>query len=124
MIFLDTHVVVWLYAGLTARLSSRGIELIEANPLYISPMVQLELQYLKEIKRITADSALIVETLEYSIGLQLCQLPFAQLVTEALAENWTRDTFDRLIVAQARTRQAQLLTQDRTILQHYPQAVW
>lgn len=124
MLFLDTHVVVWLYAGLTDKFSLKGIELLEANALFISPIVQLELQYLKEISRITVDSPLIVETLAHSIGLELCPLPFAQIVTEALSESWTRDPFDRLIVAHARARQAALLTQDQTILQHYPKVVW
>jgi len=124
MIYLDTHVVVWLYAGLTEKLSPEGAELIEANPLFISPMVQLELQYLKEINRISAESALIVETLACSIGLELCPRPFAQIVTEALTESWTRDPFDRLIVAQARASQALLLSQDQFIREHYPRTVW
>ena len=124
MIYLDTHAVVWLYAGLTDRFSPQGVALMESNPLLISPVVQLELQYLKEIGRITTDAALIVETLGFSVGLELCPLPFGQVVTEAMTESWTRDPFDRLIVAQAKARQASLLTQDRTILEHYPLALW
>ena len=42
----------------------------------------------------------------------------------SIQQDWTRDTFDRLIVAQAKTRDASLLTKDRTILEHYPHAVW
>jgi len=124
MIYLDTHVVVWLYAGLSEKFTDRGIDLLENRQLFISPMVQLELQYLKEIQRITVDSALMIETLAYSIGLQTCQTSFAQIVAESITETWTRDPFDRLIVAQAKTRKAPLLTQDRLILEHYPQAVW
>jgi len=99
MIYLDTHVVVWLYAGLTDHLSSQAIDLIESNRLAISPMVQLELQYLQEIERINADSALIIESLGYSIGLEICQIPFIQVITESISQTWTRDPFDRLIVA-------------------------
>ena len=124
MIYLDTHVVVWLYAGLSEKFTDRGIDLLENRQLFISPMVQLELQYLKEIQRITVDSALMIETLAYSIGLQTCQTSFAQIIAESITETWTRDPFDRLIVAQAKTRKAPLLTQDRLILEHYPQAVW
>lgn len=124
MIYLDTHVVVWLYAGLSEKFTLRGVDLLENKQLLISPMVQLELQYLKEIQRISAESALIVETLAYSIGLQICQTSFAQIIAESITETWTRDPFDRLIVAQSKTRRAPLLTQDRLILEHYPQAVW
>lgn len=125
MIYLDTHAVVWLYAGLTDRLTPQGADLIEKHQLFISPMVQLELQYLKEIGRINTDSALIIESLAYSVGLEICPLPFGQVITEAITQTWTRDPFDRLIVAQAKARQATpLLTQDRSIHAHYPQAVW
>jgi PIN domain nuclease of toxin-antitoxin system len=87
-------------------------------------MVQQELQYLKEIGRITAESALIIESLNYSIGLEVCQLPFAQIVTEAITQDWTRDPFDRLIIAQSRVRKTPLLTKDRTILEKYTLAFW
>ena len=124
MIYLDTHVVVWLYAGLTEKISPKATELINANPLYISPMVQLELEYLNEIGRITVGSAIIVETLSISIGLELCQLSFPQIITEAVTETWTRDPFDRIIVAHAKSRKAELLTKDSSILENYPKAIW
>ncbi|MCB8766407.1 hypothetical protein [Planktothrix agardhii] len=40
MIYLDTHVVVWLYAGLTDKLSNLAKSLINTHDLYISPMVR------------------------------------------------------------------------------------
>lgn len=124
MIYLDTHVVVWLYAGDLSRLSGPAREHIEQNDLLVSPIVQLELAYLKELGRITADSALILETLEHSIGLGLCHQPFSRIVVESIGQDWTRDPFDRLIVAQARVSGAKLITKDRTIRKHYEQAVW
>ena len=39
MIYLDTHVVVWLYAGLTTRLTPTARDLLNASDLAISPMV-------------------------------------------------------------------------------------
>ncbi len=53
MIYLDTHVVVWLYAGLTARLRPAARDLLNTSDLAISPMVFLELQYLYETGRTT-----------------------------------------------------------------------
>lgn len=124
MIYLDTHVVVWLYAGKVDLLSPVAIERIEAEPLLISPIVQLELEYLQEIDRITVASALMVESLSQRIGLTLCDLPFADVVVESILQSWTRDPFDRLITAQAICRDAPLLTKDRHIQQHYHQAIW
>ncbi len=124
MIYLDTHVVVWLYAGDTDRLSDPAREHIERDDLLVSPIVQLELAYLKELGRITADSALILETLGQSIGLGLCRQPFLRVVVESIGQHWTRDPFDRLIVAQARVSGAKLVTKDRTIRENYAFAIW
>ena len=35
LIYLDTHLVVWLYAGLTSKLSDRAKHLINEHELYI-----------------------------------------------------------------------------------------
>jgi PIN domain nuclease of toxin-antitoxin system len=44
VIYLDTHVVVWLYAGDLELLPQEVRELLEGEELVISPMVELELQ--------------------------------------------------------------------------------
>lgn len=124
MIYLDTHVVVWLYAGRTDLLSPRATEQIEAESLYISPMVQLELEYLREIDRINVESALVIESLSQRIGLTLCDLPFAAVMVESIKQSWTRDPFDRLITAQAIARNAELLTKDKHVRDHCACAFW
>jgi hypothetical protein len=40
---------MWLYDGLSDRLSQKAIDLIEAGRLVISPIAELELQYLHEL---------------------------------------------------------------------------
>ena len=42
MIYLDTHVIVWLYAGLTTRLRPAARDLLNTSDLSISPMVFLQ----------------------------------------------------------------------------------
>ncbi len=61
LIYLDTHVVVWLYAGDLYLFSSRIQRDLEENALFISPIVSLEVQYLREIGRITAGSGDVIE---------------------------------------------------------------
>jgi PIN domain nuclease of toxin-antitoxin system len=124
VIYLDTHAVVWLYAGESERFSKKAVELIEENDLLISPAVLLELQFLKEIKRITADPMLVFQTLEETLSLQMCKMDFSKVVIGALSQSWTRDPFDRLIVAQASVRNELLLTKDRTIRRHCATACW
>ena len=54
MIYLDTHVVLWLYLRKGEGLSGRARQLIEYEPvILISPMILLELDYLHEIGRTT-----------------------------------------------------------------------
>ena len=124
MVYLDTHIVVWLYAGRTDLLSSRAVAGIEENDLLISPMVLLELAYLHEIRRVDATATRIMTALSREIGLQTCDLPFAAVASAAVAESWTRDPFDRILVAQARLAKARLISCDRLIQTHYSAALW
>jgi len=124
LIYLDTHVVIWLYAGLAEQFSARARKLINENELAISPIVSLEVQYLHEIGRITIASDAIISDLQERIGLQIDGASLAAVVTQALALSWTRDPFDRMIVAQAQVGNAPLLTKDAAILSRFDAAVW
>jgi PIN domain nuclease of toxin-antitoxin system len=124
LIYLDTHVVVWLYAGQLERFSDELQSLMNEEDLLISPIVQLELQYLYEIERITDDAQAILTDLTARIGLQICEKRFQAVVREATAVSWTRDPFDRLIVANASLNDNILLSKDQAILDNYPQAKW
>lgn len=124
-VYLDTHVVVWLFAGELHKLSPRAIELIEANELLISPMVMLELELLHEIGRLSYSHETILTSLAESIDLRVCDLPFASITREATRHTWTRDPFDRMIVAHAASRNNSiLLSRDRKIREHYKRAIW
>lgn len=124
LIYLDTHVVAWLFEGRTDKISEEVRQAIEENDLLISPAVVLELQYLFEIGRVTEPASRVVEVLEREIGLQVCDLPFASVMQVALGQSWTRDPFDRIIVAQAAFREIPLLTKDALIRSRYPRAFW
>jgi PIN domain nuclease of toxin-antitoxin system len=124
LIYLDTHVVAWCYAGRVDLLSKRARALIDTEESRVSPAVILELQYLREIGRLTVGANAIVHSLAAQIGLQISDLPFAAVVDSAIEQGWTRDPFDRLIVGQAKLHDKVLLTKDRTIRRHYTNAVW
>ena len=124
MIYLDTHVVVWLYSGLTDKLSELAKNLINANEVYVSAIVRLELQYLYEIKRIIDEPDAIVTDLCEQIDLKICNKNFNEIVSIALKINWTRDPFDRIITANAQINNNILLSKDRKILNNYAHARW
>ena len=123
--YLDTQVMVWLCQKQLEKLSQRAVAAIEDSELRISPMVLLELEYLHETKRIIPPPQALLHQLESQIGLQLCDHPFPAIVETALYETWTRDPFDRVIVAHARSNgYAPLVTSDAKIRANYPNAVW
>jgi PIN domain nuclease of toxin-antitoxin system len=124
LIYLDTHVVAWLFAGKKDPLPPGARARIEENDLLISPAAVLELQYLYEIERVAEPAQVVLDALGPEIGLRVCDLPFPRIAEAALGLGWTRDPFDRLIVAQSMVRGASLLTKDRAIHDHYPHAVW
>ena len=124
VIRLDTHVVVWLYTGETEQLSTAAVAAIEQHELVVSPMVQLELSYLHEIGRLTIGGADIVADLERRVGLRRSDLALEALVDTAASLTWTRDPFDRLIVADALVAGAALITKDRTIHHHTTITRW
>ena len=121
---LDTHVVIWMAMKEHHRLPDTVIKRINSSTLMVSPAVILELQYLVETKRIQGSPLKIIEGLQSAIALEIGKDSFAWVIRESLALSWTRDPFDRLIVAQASLAKAALLTKDQDILRHYPQAVW
>jgi len=64
-------------------------------------MVLLELGYLHEIGRVQ-DFSSLKETLDLSI----CDLDYLKVINVALELTWTRDPFDRIIVAQSTVNQS------------------
>ena len=124
LIYLDTHVATWLYAGALDLIPPAVQARLEDSDLLISPAVALELQYLFEIKRTAEPARLVLDTLEKEIGLKVCDLPFSAVSEVAFSQSWTRDPFDRLIVSQAVLRNTPLLTRDRTIRAHCALALW
>lgn len=124
VIYLDTHVVAWLHAAPAMLSDAAAAAIRRAETLRISPMVRLELQYLFEIGRVTQPASAVVDVLQARIQLVICPANFSAVVHEAERHGWTRDPFDRLIVAQAGLHDAPLLTKDAGIRAHYPLAVW
>jgi PIN domain nuclease of toxin-antitoxin system len=87
-------------------------------------MVIVEIDVLREIGRIDEGSAVIIGVLSRGLGLRVCDLPFPAVAAAAANLTWTRDPFDRLIVAQAVVAKAPLITRDRTILDNSAVAYW
>jgi PIN domain nuclease of toxin-antitoxin system len=124
MIFVDTHVVIWLYQKELDLMPRRAIGILENETICISPIVILELEYLFEIEKIKEHGEPVVDYLSLRLGLQVHNFDFHKVIHAAIVERWTRDPFDRIITAHARCHDSTLLTKDRTILRNYSKAFW
>jgi PIN domain nuclease of toxin-antitoxin system len=109
VILLDTNALIWLAAG-----HRRARPLVnQSAPLRVSPASLLELQFLEESGRIRVDLDEVIADGRWKID-EPASLPW---MLRAGEEQWTRDPFDRLIVAHARLRGWRLATADDDILQ-------
>ena len=110
VILLDTNAVIWLEQN-----HPRSLPLLRTTSrLYVSPATVLELQFLLEAGRIRLRDA-TVDSLISDERWMLDDPPAAKWFTEALESGWTRDPFDRLIVAHARLRNWRLATGDAAL---------
>ncbi len=123
MIFLDTHVAVWLYAD-KRLIPPRMLDVIDSQEVALCPMAALEIEYLHEIGRIAASSRIILGLLGERIGLKVEDRRLAEAILAARDITWTRDPFDRIIVSHAQLLRVPLMTKDSTILLHCRSAIW
>ena len=123
MIFLDTHVVVWLYAE-ADRIPAPVRQQLDDAELVISPMVRVELSLLAEIGRLRLPAGALLSALRRDLDLSVEESGWLRGAEIAEHLSWTRDPFDRLIVAHAIAFGAPLCTRDRKLRSHYPAAFW
>ena len=123
--YLDTQIVIWISAGRMKKLTREALRTIESSDLLISPIVLVEIGYLFEINRLVKSPLAILDQLQKQIGLKVSDHPFPAIANAALFETWTRDLFDRLIVAHARSDgYSGLVTSDEKIRKNYSKAIW
>ncbi len=126
MTHLDTQVALWLYYRLDRQISRQAqTQLARTRQLRLSPLVLVEIEILIEIGRVKLPTAdLLLQDLQGRLDLSLSDASTAAVAEAACRFAWTRDTFDRLIVANAMVDGARLITADQVILRHFDKAVW
>lgn len=124
LIFLDTHVAIWLYSGRLDLFRPKVLRLINDNQVCISHLVRLEMKYLNEIGRINQHPDMIIDALIDEIGLVFSNNSIERIVSQAIHLDFTRDPFDRIIVADAYINNSYLISKDQNIRKNYKFAVW
>lgn len=115
MILLDTHALLWMHMG-----NKRAKALRHKTRLYVSPATVLELHFLVEIGRVKLQTGATVADLVDDDRWLVDDLPAAAWFDRAAAESWTRDPFDRLLVAHAGVRNWKLATADAKLIDRLP----
>lgn len=117
MILLDTNAVVWSLGDhpRAAPLFTGG------RHLRLSPVSLLEIRFLIEVGRLELAAGRSVAEIAEDPRWTLDSPSSARLFTVALDLDWTRDPFDRLLVAHARYRRWRLATGDRLLKERLPE---
>jgi PIN domain nuclease of toxin-antitoxin system len=112
MILLDTNAAIWLHQG---HRRGRRLER-QVGQLYLSPASLLELQFLVESGRIQLRPRTTVRDVAADDRWVIDNPTSADWFGRALGLSWTRDPFDRLLVAHADLRGWRLATGDGSLL--------
>lgn len=124
LVYLDTHVVAWLYQGLVEKFNPYTIEMMNNAELRVSPIVAVELDEWYKQGKINQSSDEILNELHDRIGLQLCDQSFSNVSKEAKKHRWAKNMFDRLIVASASFSDASLISKDAYMHVNYAGTIW
>ena len=124
MIQIDTHVAIWLAGRRERALSAAARRIVATEELQISPLVAMELETLWQGGKLRSEPRRVLAAVESWFGVSWSEASFASVTEAARTFAWTRDPFDRLIVANAMADGVRLLTGDELILRHFRDAVW
>jgi PIN domain nuclease of toxin-antitoxin system len=117
-LILDTHFLLWIVTEATRLDEFPWLERYE--PWGLSPVSLLEVQYLGEAGRLEVDSSAFVAAVKQDTRFTIDDVPLLTLVEHAIAVSWTRDPFDRLLVAHSSARRTPLCTLDRELRTRHP----
>lgn len=112
VILLDTNALIWIDAG---HPRSRAL-LRRRDPLYVSPASVLELQFLHESGKVRLRNGTVQWVVDDDRWL-VDEPPAGSWFLRAADMGWTRDPFDRLLVAHALLRRWRLATADSRLLE-------
>lgn len=115
-ILLDTHFLLWIVGG-AGRLAEFPW-LDRYRPWGVSPVSLLEVQFLAEVGRLAAAPEFADRVIRDPRFL-VDDVPVLALVRHGLRLEWTRDPFDRLLVAHSLARRVPFCSVDRTVRAHH-----
>lgn len=116
-VLLDTHILLWILSG-SKRL--KEVPWLRKYPYWtLSPVSLLEIQYLVEVGRVVLDFPSVLQKLREDFRFKIDDVSLEEICLAALDISWTRDPFDRLLVAHSQVRSLPFGTRDVLIREKY-----
>ena len=116
-VLIDTHILLWLLSK-SDRL--KNIPWVHDFPhLTVSPVSLLEIKFLVECGKIDLEFEEIVKRLKKDPSFDIDDISLDEVCSAAFTLSWTRDPFDRLLVAHSQARNIPLGTCDNLIKKNY-----
>lgn len=126
-LLLDTHVFIW-WDSEPARLSKKVLSLCSdpGNTLLLSVVSAWEMQIKMQLGKIKLDFPLqdIINEQRQDNGLQIVPVELEHVLALQSLPAHHKDPFDRLLIAQARTENAALVSKDKAFLNYQIDLVW
>jgi PIN domain nuclease of toxin-antitoxin system len=117
-LLLDTHFLIWLVLRSERLAEFPWID--RHRPWGVSPVSFLEIQFLAEIGRLAVRNPEFMRAVMDDARFTVDDVPRVTVVRHALSLDWTRDPFDRLLVAHSAARRVAFCTLDRRIRARHP----
>jgi PIN domain nuclease of toxin-antitoxin system len=117
-VLLDTHFLIWLV--LRSKRLAEFPWIDRYRPWGVSPISFLEIQFLAEVGRLSVRNPEFMAAVMDDARFTVDDVPLVTVIRHALRLDWTRDPFDRLLVAHSSARRVALCTADRRIRTHHP----
>lgn len=112
-LLLDTHFLLWAVLDIPRMDEFPWLE--RYLPWGVSPISFLEIAFLSEVGRLEARTPELMEAVGRDPRFVVDEAPLLALIRHALPVEWTRDPFDRLLVAHSAARRTPFCTLDRRI---------
>jgi PIN domain nuclease of toxin-antitoxin system len=114
---LDTHFLLWITID-APRLAE--FPWLERYAVWgVSPVSFLEVQYLAEVGRLTVDIDAFMTAVMNDARFIVDEVPLLTLIQRAVPLAWTRDPFDRLLVAHSNARRSPFCSVDQTVRRNH-----
>jgi PIN domain nuclease of toxin-antitoxin system len=117
-LLLDTHFLIWLVLGSKRLAEFPWVE--RHRPWGVSPVSFLEIQLLAEVGRLSVRNPEFTNAVMEDPRFTVDDIPLVTVIRRGLRLDWTRDPFDRMLVAHSLARRTPLCTVDRRIRTHHP----